>query len=296
MPLRPTTILLRKAIALAFLAAVPLQAAVAFDTYDVQIGDDVIDFVDTSVKCSEEGGFDGFSVRRLVDCDSATLIEFQYKDVAKSIFRFMIHPFDEQISQGVRAELRDMHEAKNGEEIWYRFATLIPSSAPLEAKHRLVLAQWHERMRDGMESLRPPLSHRLWDGRFVVTLWNNWRVQERGREGDGEILFEIPRIERELFYDFVYKIKWADDEEGEIEGWMRTCPALNVECGDGTSWQKIIGYRGSTGYESEVVKSYYFKFGLYTVSDLDVSFTAFHKNYRTGESARDVGAIDAIFD
>jgi len=98
-----------------------------------------------------------------------------------------------------------------------------------------------------------------------------------------------------VFYDFIYKVKWSDDADGEIVGWMRQCPALNVECGGGTPWQQIIDYQGSTGYESEVVKSYYFKLGLYTVSDFDVPFMVYHKNYRTGDSAQEVGATDAVF-
>ncbi len=294
MPTRTTMILLRTALALSFLAALPFQAAGAYDTYDLEIGDEVIQAKKTSIKCTD-GGFEGFSVRRLVDCHSAKVVEFRYEEVEKKVIKFEIDPFDQQISQGVRAELRDMHEAANGEEIWYRFATLIPKDAPLESKHRLVLAQWHERMREGVPSLRPPLSHRLWDGRFVVTLWNNWRVKERGRDGDGEILFDIPQIERGVFYDFVYKVKWADDAEGEILGWMRKCPALSDDCGGGAPWQQIVDYQGSTGYEDEVVKSYYFKFGLYTVSDFDVPFTAFHKNYRTGENAEEVDATDPIF-
>lgn len=280
--------------ALPLLAVAPLQQTLAQETYDVEVDGKQIQITKNSVKCGDPG-FEGVSTRRLVDCDSAKLVEFEYEDIAKRVVKFTINPFDEQISAGVRAELRDMHEARNGEEIWYRFATLLPRDFAIESRHRLVLAQWHERMQEGMVRLRLPLSHRLWNGRFVVTPWNNDLVAERGQEGDGAILFDLPRVELGQWYDFVYKVRWSGGVDGEIVAWMRRCPALNVDCGGGTEWQRIIDYSGSTGYGEDEVKSYYFKLGLYTVSEFDVSFIAFHKNYRTGESAAEVGAIDAIF-
>lgn len=287
------TVVLRGALVL-LLALLPLRYPQAQEAFDVEVGGERIEGTKTSFKCSD-GGFEGISTRRLVNCDSAKLLEFTYEDVAKQVAKFTISPSDRQISEGVRAELRDMHEARNGEEIWYRFATLLPEDFAIDSQHRLVLAQWHERMQEGKESLRPPLSHRLWDGRFVVTLWNNERVAARGREGDGEILFELPRIERGVWYDFVYKVKWSPGADGEIAGWMRQCPILNVDCGGGSAWQRIVDHKGSTGYEDEFIVSYYFKLGLYTVTDFDVPYVAYHKNYRTGERADEVGATDAIF-
>ena len=246
----------------------------------------------TSIKC-ELGETEGVSKKRLVGCDSAQLIEVSHGDLSVRAVEFRINPKDKQISSGVRAELRDMHESVNGDETWYRFATLLPSDFPIEAKHRLVVSQWHERIFEGGESLRPPLSHRLWDGRFVVTLWNQDRVDERGIEGDGEILFEIPELKRGVFHEFVYKIKWSSDADGEILAWLRECALAEPNCPNGT-WKQIIRYKGSTGYDSDKAKSYYFKFGLYTVTDFDVPFTAFHKGYKRGASAAEVDAVDVV--
>ena len=270
------------------------QATQAQQTFDVEIDGEQIQGTKTSFKCSG-GGFEGISTRRLVNCDSAKLVEFTYEEIEKQVSKFTINPYDEQISAGVRAELQDMHLARNGDELWYRFATLLPKDFAIESSHRLVLVQWHEQMQEGKASLRPPLSHRLWNGRFVVTLWNKERVAERGREGDGEILFDIPQIELGVWYDFVYKIRWSPDSDGEIDGWMRNCPALNVDCSGGSAWRRIVDYRGSTGYDDEDIVSYYFKYGLYTVTDFDVSFVAYHKNYQTGESAVEVDLDAAAF-
>ena len=235
------------------------------------------------------------STKRLVDCNSAEVVEIDLPDENISAIKFTISPDDKKISSGVRAELRDMHVAKNGDETWYRFSTLLPSDFPVEAKHRLVTAQWHERMREGHDSLRPPLSHRLWDGRFVVTLWNDARIKELGtKKGDGEIVYSLPELEREIFHEYAYKIVWSPEVDGELVGWKRQCRPLDVACTEGV-WEEIIRYSGSTGYSDEEVDGYYFKIGLYTVTDFDVPFTAYHKGYGSGSSAEAIGLTDPIF-
>lgn len=235
------------------------------------------------------------STKRLVDCNSAELVEVDLPDENISAIKFTISPDDKKISSGVRAELRDMHVAKNGDETWYRFSTLLPSDFPVDAKHRLVTAQWHERMREGHDSLRPPLSHRLWDGRFVITLWNGARIKELGtKKGDGEIIYSLPELEREVFHEYAYKIVWSPEADGEIIGWKRQCRPLDAACTKGV-WKEIIRYSGSTGYSDEEVDGYYFKIGLYTVTEFDVPFTAYHKGYGSGASAEAIGLTDPIF-
>ncbi len=248
----------------------------------------------TSIKCEIKDIPANVSVRRLADCYSAKLVVVEHDDVKFRAVKFTIRPETKRISSGVRAELRDMHEAHNGEETWYRFSTLLPKNFAIESKHRLVLAQWHERMNEGKGSLRPPLSHRLWDGRFVVTLWNKDRIKSRGGKGDGEILFSLPELDRGVFYEFVYKIVWSPKKDGEIAGWIRQCKPLDPDC-TGSHWQKIIRYSGSTGYDNDDIKSYYFKLGLYTVTDFKVPFTAYHRGYRIGASAAEIGATDEVF-
>lgn len=294
MTMRLRAILFTVALGLVAVAAAPYLKVEASGIDELLIDGRPLKVRQTSLKCDLES-LPGVSTKRLSNCNSAKLVEFEYNNTKKRVVRFHIDPFDDKISEGVRAELRDMHEAVNGEETWYRFATLIPQEFPLDARHRLVLAQWHEHIRNDGQHLRPPISHRLWDGRFVVTLWNNRRIERLGPDGDGEILFEIPRIEQSVFYDFVYKVKWSGSDDGEIVAWMRNCPLLNVNCEDGTPWQEVIHYQGSTGYGSDVIAGYYFKLGLYTVSEFDVPFTAYHKNYRRGGTAQAVGATGANF-
>ncbi len=240
----------------------------------------------TSIKC-EVGEIPDTSIRRLAHCDSARFVSFSDGAPERDIVRFEIRPEDEKISNGNRAELRDMHEAVNDQEVWYRLSTMLPEDFPIDATHRLVLAQWHERLPEGTPSLRPPLSHRLWNGRFVITLWNQDIIDARGRKGDGEILYDLPELERGVFHDFVYRVVWSTGEKGRILGWKRTCPAPGDEC-DGAEWQRIVDFNGPTGYDQAI--GYYFKYGLYTVSDFDATFTAYHRDARIGATPEDIGA------
>lgn len=276
--------------------AMMITGSAAQVTEDVVIDGTPVTFEKRSLQCDIDPGDipEDISIRRLADCYSAKHVVMRYNEREVPIIKFTIKPTSTPISKGIRAELRDMFEAANGEESWYRFATLLPRDFRVDAPHRLVLTQWHEHVREGKESLRPPLSHRLWNGRFVVTLWNNERVAERGKEGDGAILFEIPEFEYGVWYEHVYKIVWSPGAEGEIVGWMRQCPALDTDC-DGVPWQEIIRYTGSTGYDDEDVVGYYFKLGLYTVTDFDAVFTGYHRDYKSGRSAAEIGLTDPLF-
>lgn len=244
-----------------------------------------------SIKC-DIGAIPNISKKRLADCDSATWFKQADEAVTDSVVLFHIDPEDKKISNGNRAELRDMYEAVNGEEIWYRISTKLPSDFPIDEQHRLVLSQWHERTPEGAPSLRPPLSHRLWNGRFVVTLWNQDRIDRLGIEGDGEILFELPEIELGVYYDFIYKTVWSPDKTGQIIGWMRKCSQASDTCED-NPWREIIRNEGPNGYPG--VLGYYFKYGLYTVSEFDTAFMAYHKDYQAGADARSIGATDPVF-
>src|SRR5215211_7374064 len=97
-----------------------------------------------SVKCDVRK-IPGVSLRRLADCDSARVITFPNAN-GISVLRFEIAPDAPEINQGRRAELRDMFDAANGQEVWYRFSTLVPRDFPSASPYRVVLAQWHEQM------------------------------------------------------------------------------------------------------------------------------------------------------
>ena len=262
--------------------------------HDVIIEGQSIQLNTISIKC-EVGEIENVSTKRLLNCDSAELVKIPSRKGHPKAVKFTITPYDDEISDGVRAELRDMHVAKNGDVVWYRFSSLLPKDFPIDADHRLVLSQWHEKTQEGVDSLRPPLSHRLWNGRFVITLWNNERVTAQGVNGDGRILYETDSFSLGEFHEFIYKVRWSGDDDGEVLAWKRECPILDNGCSQGSGWRNIIRYTGSTGYRDDEVKGYYFKLGLYTVTPFDVTFNAFHMNYRTASTSVGIDATDAIF-
>jgi hypothetical protein len=273
-----------------------LGASTALAQDEIVIGGKAVPVEEASYKCdiTAEEIPDDLSIKRLANCESAELIDFEMPGKDLRAVKFTISPDDKPISSGIRAELRDMYVAENGEEVWYRISTLIPKTFPMEADHRLVLSQWHERLRAGGHSLRPNISHRLWNGRFVVTLWSDDVIERLGTiEGDGQILYSEPRIDQGVYHEYVYRVVWSPEDDGRIDAWMRQCPALRETC-DGR-WQDMIQFEGTTGYSNDKVDGYYFKYGLYTVSDFEVPFTAFHKDYWSGPTAESIGLSDPIF-
>ncbi|WP_428529328.1 heparin lyase I family protein [Roseibium sp.] len=165
-----------------------LGASAALAQDEIVIGGKAVPVEEDSYKCdmTAEEIPDDLSIKRLAN---------------------LFHP-------GSALSLRDMYVAENGEEVWYRISTLIPKTFPMEADHRLVLSQWHERLRAGGHSLRPNISHRLWNGRFVVTLWSDDVIEQLGTiEGDGQILYSEPRIDQGVYHEYVYRVVWSPEND-----------------------------------------------------------------------------------
>src|SRR4051794_21864215 len=177
-----------------------------------------VDVDETSLKCGVKA-VKGVSLLRLADCDSA--LEMKLPKSGFSFIRFEVAPGDPQISQGWRSELRDMYVAKNGEEVWYRFSTLVPSTNALEVPHRVVTAQWHEEMPLGKLHKRPPLAHRQVNGGFDVTLWDTAVFDASNGTGNGVQIVWEPAYETGVVHEYVYRIVWRQDAAGPVMGWRR---------------------------------------------------------------------------
>ena len=227
-----------------------------------------------------------------MDCDSATYITIP-KKTELSVIRFEIRPENPEINQGRRAELRDMLDAVAGEEVWYRFSTLVPRDFPKGAP-QVVVAQWHEQLAQGEPSRRPPLAHRLVDGVFIVTLWNEETYDRSDGKGHGIILFQDPGYAFGSVYEYVYRIVWSPVGQGNVTGWRReqACSFADTACKPG-HWHRFISYRGPIGYE--VAKGYYFKFGIYTVRPFESPLIVYHRAYQRGPNPYAVRATEKIF-
>jgi hypothetical protein len=231
------------------------------------------------------------STRRLADCDSATFI-----DVPKTgtrLVKFEIWPKTQQINQGVRAELRDMFEARNGEEVWYRFSTIIPPGYPFDVAPDAVVAQWHERMPEGVQHRRPPIAHRLFERTFRVTVWDD-AAFAANPNGNGILAFEQSGIGEGVELEYVYRVVWKQDQAGRIVAWRRikSCSVIEMACSSG-QWAKLFERSGPIGFKD--AESYYFKMGIYTTHPFRTPMFVYHRGYRRGPDARAVGATDKIF-
>jgi len=244
-----------------------------------------------SIKC-ELGGIDGLSILRLTDCGSATVLRL-VDHPATSVIQFEIKPDDAKISHGTRAELRDLYEAVNGEETWYRLTTALPDDFPVERGQRLVLTQWHEHAGPGGDSLRPPLAHRLIDGALVLDLWNQAIYDRSNGLADGLTIYRDPAFKLGVFHEFVYRIVWNPGPGGVVTGWRRErCLIPQKDCTDGP-WQRFVDYHGPIGYPSVV--GYYFKFGAYTTHKFHKPLIVYHADFERGATAAAVGATNDIF-
>ena len=224
--------------------------------------------------------------RRLAVSEDALVVE---RRDGRATFRCTISPSDEKISDGVRAEIRMPHRAVNGEERWYRFATLVPENFPVEDGNRVVLSQWHERMPPGVACRRPPLAHRLYGEDLLVALWSEDLIEQCGSTGPGQILVCDRRIRRGVFHEFIYRIAWFPDSRGRATGWRRIatgCAATGCAAG----WRRFVDHRGAIGYPA--AQAYYFKMGIYTTHPFARGMTVHHRDFADGPTAASVGVAE----
>lgn len=156
-----------------------------------------------SVSCGL-GSLAEWNIKRLADCHSMKTFEYP-PGSGNQVGRFDIRPDDPKISNGWRAEIKDGSYSVSGDREWYRFTTVIPVDFPIEREHSIVTAQWHESQFEGNPSQRPPIAHRLVNGQFRVTLWND-RVYDITRgKGDGLVADTEPGLALGRVHEFVYR-------------------------------------------------------------------------------------------
>ncbi|MBW1840652.1 MAG: heparin lyase I family protein [Deltaproteobacteria bacterium] len=238
-----------------------------------------------SVRCGL-GSLEGWNINRLVGCDSLKLFEFP-EGSSNYVGRFLINPSDRKRGGGRRAEVRDPHVAVNSDETWYRFKTLIPEAFPIDMEHSVVLSQWQEKRFPETPSRRPPIAHRLVNGEFRVTLWNDDIHDRKKGRGNGIFLYREPDYAIEKVHEFIYRIKWGPDKSGSIRAWKRECDIL--KCKE-TTWIRFIDYHGAVGYRELI--GYYFKAGLYTVHEFSRPMIIYHTAYGRGPTPESIG-LDA---
>ncbi|MBU2146173.1 MAG: polysaccharide lyase [Alphaproteobacteria bacterium] len=217
----------------------------------------------------ESGDFSGWSVRRLARPYSA-VIQNEVVRVGTKACRFEIRKGDE-VSQGLRAELRDWFNAPFDTDIWYGFSTFIPAGFKPPRGVGVVLAQWHDQAEIGDPSGKPPLAIRYLDGRLRFT-----GAFAEVASHDPEMRYEfhtIDAIPHDQWLDFAFRIRWGREGESEIEAFL-----------DG---RDLFQFSGPLGYRNQQ-RGPYFKFGVYASGEIVDPLIAYHDNYSRA------GSLEAV--
>jgi len=189
-------------------------------------------------------------------------------------FRFELRNGD-FVSDGNKAELRDMFSAAMGKEIWYGLSILIPEDFAIEKNNSCVMAQWHDNPDSayGEVPRYPPLAFRYrGHGRFDVTVSYDPEKKRVQKENDAAKIkiCKIPNFPRGVWHDFVVQVKWSHSTDGFLRVWNNR--------------NLIADYTGPIGYNDE--SGPYFKFGIYCSNSPPVSkpLIMYHDEYSRGES------------
>lgn len=194
---------------------------------------------------------------------SASMIFVKNTD-EECIAKFKIHPDDEKIHNGWRAELEDPLRLRPRSQATYEFSTLLPKSLNDPEVPSLVLAQWHDNKKPGVAALRPPLAIRLTNGRLRVTLFNQKIIDRQGVHGGGMVLASQPAV-YDQWIQWRVRVYWALTNQGQVEVFM--------------NGQQIAKYVGAIGYPDDLT-SPYFKLGIYTTNSFKKPLEVYHTGYR----------------
>lgn len=213
----------------------------------------------------ESGDFSGWSVRRLARSYSAVIQE-EVVRIGTRACRFEIRQGDE-VSQGLRAELRDWYNAPFDRDIWYGFSTFIPADFRPPDGVGVVLAQWHDQAEIGDPSGKPPVAIRYRDGALHFT---GAFSEVASHEPDRRYAFHvIDDVSLGQWHDFVFRIRWSRQADSQVDAYL-----------DGS---RIFGFEGPLGYCNQI-RGPYFKFGVYASGEIQEPLVAFHDNYSRGDS------------
>ncbi|HLI10064.1 MAG TPA: polysaccharide lyase [Alphaproteobacteria bacterium] len=204
---------------------------------------------------------DGWSRRRLREADSAVIEAMGGRENA---IRVTLRPGD-YVSEGWRAELADIYHAPIGRDLWYGFSTYIPADYPVGEDNICVLAQWHDQANPGEPAHKPMLAHRYNKGVFYVS-----------HDGPGIrqiALYREAGFARGTWHDFIYHIRWSEQPDGYIDGWI-----------DG---RNVVHFHGTTMYPGQKLGPY-FKLGVYCAHDVKTPHIAYHADYSRGGAFAEV--------
>lgn len=132
--------------------------------------------------------------------------------------RFEIRPGD-TVSHGQRAELSYRSGEFPGVETWWGWSVYFP--AGFEPGRWTVFTQWHD---DPAGQYAPPVLFEVIDDSILFLV--------RGGVPPAEpAVWNLGKVERGRWYDFVFHVRWASDSTGFVELWKdgkRVVPKTNL--------------------------------------------------------------------
>ena len=161
----------------------------------------------------ESGDLAGWSTRRLAKAYSA-VVQDRIVRVGTKACRFEIRPGDE-VSQGLRAELRDWYNAPFDVDIWYGFSTYLPKEFHPPRGVGVVLAQWHDQAELGDPSGKPPLAIRYLDGKLRFTgAFSEIASHNPSKRYEFHVISDNSQGK---WLDFVFRIRWSRLADTTVE-------------------------------------------------------------------------------
>ena len=205
-------------------------------------------------------------------CDhSITVVDDPTRAGAGAV-RFEIRRDDPLVYNGIRSELKIQGNSITGgvgDERWYGFSILVPTTWISEARLTEIIVQWHansdEHLGEGGRS--PPLYIEInGDLLRVRNRWDPAPVSPSPTTGSA-VEWEGP-LDKGVWIDWVFHVHWSYEADGLLEVWK-----------DGT---KIVEKYGPNTFND--VTWLYFKMGLYNwnwTTDIPVtSRVIFHDEVR----------------
>ena len=175
-----------------------------------------------------------------------TSIQIIYDETkAANVASFNWQPGD-RAHNGFRAELSDATLPPSDKNIYYRYGLFIPQNFNIHDGGYVLITQWHT----PGSSQKPPLALRLrHTNRLDITLNHKDSGTDLTAHGSGQIILaQVDNLDRGIWNDFEYLIRWSGDNKGAIQ--IR----INQE--------DIAQYRGKTNYSDQTTAPY-FKYGIY---------------------------------
>jgi len=150
--------------------------------------------------------------------DHAFSINETIKRKGRSSGRFEIRKTDPLIWGGTRAEISQPQNMAL-EEGWYGFSQYFPASYTSDTTGE-VIAQWHDVSDNGETNGRSPSNAIVTSNDRLKWMlrWDADRIMTSG-QSDGLLYFDLGKIPKDQWIDWVVHIKYSFDNSGILEVW-----------------------------------------------------------------------------